>query len=139
VRILVIPKRGRSPGTRILYAGSARTSPGRDLETAKVMAAPGASPDRRLARPMGLEPDRRSTAATGPVFALRPRCYRARPLRATMYRWEGTRLPFVLLCRGTWRKYAGWSVRLLNGSGRARTPISGRPPGRTGPVSANAY
>ncbi len=36
-----------------------------------------------------------------------PGGYRMRPIRVTMYRWERIRLPYVLLCRGTWTKYAG--------------------------------
>ena len=56
-----------------------------------------------------------------------------------MYRWEGNPFALRLASRGTSTTCADLSVRRQNGCGRARTPISGRAPGRIGSASASAY
>jgi hypothetical protein len=99
---------------------------------------PDVLPDRRLARPTGPEARYEQRGCHRVHECLRSRWYRIRPTRVTMYRWEGIRLPYALLYRGISTKYTGWSARPLNGCGRARTPISGRSPGRTGPDRSSA-
>lgn len=90
---------GRLGKVRLVSFGKEFTLP--RSGNAKVPVRLPVRPGRYLARPTGPEARfARCGCDRGGDF-LRFRWYRIRRIRVTMYRWEGTRLPYALLRRGT--------------------------------------